>query len=89
MFLVLDSFGMPATQFIWGNYFWLGSMELCHDLNTPYNINLGIKQLPIAARLLNVTSPFPVQYMVIYYNFSTPYYIDLHLPFEVSFNEIS
>lgn len=81
---MLDSFGVPGAQFLWGNYFWLGSIELCDDLNAPYSISLGGPQLPNALQLLNVTSPFPVHYMVVYYNFTTPYYIDLHLPFDVS-----
>ncbi|XP_046811025.1 uncharacterized protein LOC111688647 isoform X2 [Lucilia cuprina] len=76
--IVLDSFGSAPKTFTWGNYFWFGTPDLCADLNDPFTISLSHSQPPI----FNATSPFPVQFFVVYLNFTTPYYIDIKLPFE-------
>lgn len=75
----MDSFGSPPRTFSWGNYFWFGTPELCNDLNQPFAISLSHSQ-PL---LFNATSPFPMQFVLIYFNFTSPYYIDLKLAFEV------
>ncbi|XP_065368852.1 nose resistant to fluoxetine protein 6-like [Calliphora vicina] len=75
---VLDSFGSAPKTFTWGNYFWFGTPDLCNDLNQPFTISLSHSRPPI----FNATSPFPVQFIVVYLNFTTPYYIDIKLPYE-------
>ncbi|KAM7343504.1 nose resistant to fluoxetine protein 6-like [Cochliomyia hominivorax] len=75
---VLDSFGSPPKTFSWGNYFWFGTPDLCDDLNQPFSISLSHSRPPI----FNATSPFPLKFVVVYLNFTTPYYIDIKLPFE-------
>uniref|UniRef100_A0A1A9WWG6 Nose resistant-to-fluoxetine protein N-terminal domain-containing protein n=1 Tax=Glossina brevipalpis TaxID=37001 RepID=A0A1A9WWG6_9MUSC len=74
----LDAFGSAPQQFLWGNYLWFGTPDLCYDLNQPLEISLGLSQ-PIVT---NVTSPFPLKYTVVYLNFSTPFYIDVKLAYE-------
>ncbi|KAL9922404.1 nose resistant to fluoxetine protein 6-like [Glossina fuscipes fuscipes] len=75
---LLDAFGSPPQQFLWGNYLWFGTPALCYDLNQPMDISLALSQ-PIVT---NVTSPFPLEYTVVYLNFSTPFYIDVKLAYE-------
>ena len=77
---VVDSFGSVPKTFTWGNYFWFGTPDLCDDLNQPFTISLSRSKPPI----FNATSPFPMQFVIVYLNFTTPFYIDLKLPFEVS-----
>ncbi|TMW46892.1 hypothetical protein DOY81_008030 [Sarcophaga bullata] len=67
-----------TKTFTWGNYFWFGTPDLCDDLNQPFTISLSHSKPPI----FNATSPFPMQFVIVYLNFTTPFYIDLKLPFE-------
>lgn len=77
---VLNNFGAPPNSFVWGNYFWFGTPDLCDDLNQPYGISLAHSQ----PMIFHATSPFPLHFIVVYMNFTSPYTIDLKLPFEVS-----
>lgn len=79
---VIDSYGNLPKSFTWGNYFWFSSQELCDDLNDPFKITIS-GQNPQHG-FLNQTSPFPVQFRMIYYGFESPAYVDLKLQFEVS-----
>ncbi|XP_061401258.1 uncharacterized protein LOC133337009 [Musca vetustissima] len=54
------------------------SPDLCEDLNRPYSISLAHSQ-PI---IFSVSSPFELHFIVAYMNYTSPYTIDLKLPFE-------
>ncbi|XP_055378338.1 O-acyltransferase like protein-like [Condylostylus longicornis] len=75
---LINSFGIIPKSIQWGNYYWFPSREICDDLNEPYKISLS-SGLPA---LMNVTSPIKMKFSMLYYNFTTPYYVDLNLAFE-------
>ncbi|XP_030388523.1 nose resistant to fluoxetine protein 6-like [Scaptodrosophila lebanonensis] len=79
---VIDSFGSAGSSFGWGNYFWFSPPAMCNELNDPYSITFS--PLHRTKFYFNTTSPMSVRFSVLYMNFTTPYYIDLKLPFEVS-----
>ncbi|XP_075165922.1 nose resistant to fluoxetine protein 6-like [Haematobia irritans] len=75
---VIDNFGTAPKSFTWGNYFWLSTPDLCEDLNNAYVISMAHSK-PL---IFNASSPIRLQFIVVYMNFTTPYSIDLKLPFE-------
>lgn len=76
---VLDSFGHPPRSFVWGDYFWFSARELCDDLNSPLRMSL-VHASNISK--IDMKSPFPVQFSVVYMRFTSPYYINWRLPYE-------
>lgn len=79
---VIDSYGNLPKSYTWGNYFWFSSQELCDDLNDPFKITISGRNPKHG--FLNQTSPFPVEFRMMYYGFESPAYVDLKLQFEVS-----
>uniref|UniRef100_A0A1I8QBL2 Nose resistant-to-fluoxetine protein N-terminal domain-containing protein n=1 Tax=Stomoxys calcitrans TaxID=35570 RepID=A0A1I8QBL2_STOCA len=75
---VVDNFGTIPKSFTWGNYFWFGAPDLCDDLNKANFLNLAHSR-PI---IINATSPMSMALMVVYMNYTTPYDVDVKLPFE-------
>ncbi|XP_055838509.1 nose resistant to fluoxetine protein 6-like [Episyrphus balteatus] len=77
---VIDSFGVAPQTITWGNYFWFAAKEYCEDLNRPYKISLSGRYRHKSH--FNTSSPFPVRFWMVYFNFTTPVYVDLNLQFE-------
>lgn len=77
---VQDSSGKPATGFVWGNNFWLGSETSCSKLNYPPKIKL----VPSDTRKMlknstEIASKVPVVYRMFYYQHSSKLQFDADL----------
>lgn len=89
MFTALDASGTSRHSFVWGQNAWLGSKIECDYLNTPpiFSITTGLYKA-MDPKLISAVAPMPVEFKMLFVNFSTPYKIDTIIHVNVSTKRI-
>lgn len=85
---MLDASGQgPATGYVWGNNYWLGSHQACLQLKDPPIIYLAINDRRKSyENLTKVGPPVSVEYRMFYVNHDSTLQLDLDLYNKVVFN---
>lgn len=77
MCAALDASGTSRHSFVWGQNAWLGSKTECDYLNTPpiFSFTTGLYKA-MDSKLISAVAPMPVEFKMLFVNFSSPYKID-------------
>lgn len=77
MCAALDASGTSRHSFVWGQNAWLGSKTECDYLNTPpiFSFTTGLYKA-MDSMLISAVAPMPVEFKMLFVNFSSPYKID-------------
>lgn len=84
-FTVLDSSGSPQTGFVFGQNYWLGSIQECEAVRNPIPITLDSRfTRNMKPNLMGATAPFDMEYRVVYAQHESPWQIEVKVLSEVS-----
>lgn len=81
--LALDSSGMPASGFVLGHNFWMGSIKGCESVQKPLPLTLS-KHFPrfMHANLWSAKAPFDIGYRMVYAEHRSPWQVQVEFLME-------
>lgn len=74
----LDSSGTPASGFVLGHNFWMGSLKGCENVQSPSSLTISNRfERFMHSNLWSATAPFDIGYRMIYAEHRSPWQVQV------------